>query len=225
MKKLIKAAAIILVIGVVVTPSEYTGEIVKYVVLGLAVCLLIQYLCDRLEKKRKDNKFREYREHMIRANREAGEQMAKLFDAPISKTVNYAHERYVFISEPKSLIMVDGVTFGFEQLLSCEFYDDSKVISNTTTRSEKEKPSRLRYMLNFDVNRIVSAVNAPTTSYSCTSSVTSHDYKLKLTLNSLTNPYILIRLGDDDEAKNYLKGIFDVIIHMNQENKAKERGH
>lgn len=200
----------------------------KIIVCVGVVVIIIRKIISRYNSivdKRKAQKFKEYEDHMIRSNVETGALLMKQFNVPITKTINYAHERYVFISEIESLIMVDGVVFGFDQLLSCELEDEKRSFNTTTTKEEKQRSSYLDWVINTDVGRVVDAINAPVIRSVNSTSRTIHDYTLKLTLNSLTTPYILIRLGDDENTKNYLQGLFNVIIRRVKDERAKERGN
>ena len=219
MDRLIGLFKLILIIwGVVlfVNAPDVFLKIIGCAILGFIIWTKIKNRRNSILEKRKAKEIEKYNEEMSNANKSACDRLVKQFNVPISKAFNYAHEKFIFVSEVESLIMVDGFSFKFEQLLACDCNDDQRVYRNTVTEEKKKQSSFLDYMINTDVGRIVDAINAPVTRTVNSESMTFHDYTLKLTLNSLSNPYLLIRLGGNEEMKDCIKGVFDVIIHRNR---------
>lgn len=224
MYKLLRLFKILLLIWgimIFVQAPEISIKIIACVVVAFVVWRKIKSNYNSKLERQKAERIAECKNRMMKANDSVRDELKKHFNAPISKAFNYAHERFIFVSEVESLIMVDGITFSFSQLLSCDLEDNQRNFSTTTMTEEKQSSSYLDWMINTDAGRIVDAINAPVTRNVNTESVIYHNYTLKLTLDSLSNPYLLIHLGDNEEKKNSIKSVFDVIIHRNRKQSTK----
>lgn len=221
MKSLITLAIVALIVGICIYYPENVDDIL---ILGfhiLVIWVIIRvFFYNPIIEKRQAAKLKDYRDYLIRSNKEMGEQLVKQFNAPISKFINYSHCQYVLISEEKSLVMVNDVIFSFDQLVKCTVQDDDRQLTNTISEEKKVKSSFLFDVINTDVGRIVNAINAPKIIKSQSNTRTLHDYTIVLTLDSITNPILRINVGDDNEMMNKLKGMFDVIKHRNQKVKS-----
>lgn len=142
-------------------------------------------------------------------NNAVRKELLSKFNAPITAEYNYAHCKYILVSEPASLLSIDGSILNFTQIIGLEVEDNSKSISNT----EKKPPTLgISNIFYSEGARIERAIYAP----SKTETATIHDFTLILRFDSLTNPILRIHIGNNLELKSQLCNFFSIIVYRNK---------
>ena len=142
-------------------------------------------------------------------NNAVRKELLSKFNAPITAEYNYAHCKYILVSEPASLLSIDGSILNFTQIIGLEVEDNSKSISNT----EKKPPTLgISNIFYSEGARIERAIYAP----SKTETATIHDFTLILRFDSLTNPILRIHIGNNLELKSQLCNSFSIIVYRNK---------
>ena len=158
-------------------------------------------------------------------NKNKLEELKSTFNAPITKVINYDIQKYVFISEEKSLIMLNEHIYHFKEILDFTLSDNSVVVfTPTTSKTTTNTGSMLGRaivggVLTGGVGAVIGGATASqTTQTSEGTSHTKHDYTLVITVNNLSNPVENIHIGSSENYAREISSILSIIVSRNMTN-------
>ena len=226
MKKYFKSilSAVILTIFLLAAGGSSEGEIAFWFISMIALFIIMviyQLVNSSEEEKIKKQKEIEDQER----NKNKLEELKSTFNAPITKVINYDIQKYVFISEEKSLIMLNEHIYHFKEILDFTLSDNSVVVfTPTTSKTTTNTGSMLGRaivggVLTGGVGAVIGGATASqTTQTSEGTSHTKHDYTLVITVNNLSNPVENIHIGSSENYAREISSILSIIVSRNMTN-------
>ncbi len=137
----------------------------------------------------------------------------------------------VFIFEDKSIIILNGKPINFKDIIAFKLTDDEHIIyqnSETTFKTSTSTGSIIGRaiiggVLLGGVGAIIGGATAKkntTTISTPQNSIVYHDYKIYITINSLTDPQIVLELDYHENAINEIVSVLSIILDRNKKNKS-----
>lgn len=128
---------------------------------------------------------------------------------------------YIYVFEEAKIFMVLGKQYHFSDILDFSLVDD--MTSETITISKGDEKTSTSNMLGRAVvggiftggiGAVTAAATAKKTIMTNATSQTTntHKYTIYLTINSLTDPSVIIRLGNDNEKAQKITNVLKVIL-------------
>jgi hypothetical protein len=226
MKKYFKSilSAVILTIFLLAAGGSSEGEIAFWFIsmIALFIIMVIYQLVNSSEEEiiKKQKKIEDQER-----NKNKLEELKSTFNAPITKVINYDIQKYVFISEEKSLIMLNEHIYHFKDILDFTLSDNSVVVfTPTTSKTTTNTGSMLGRaivggVLTGGVGAVIGGATASqTTQTSKGTSHTKHDYTLVITVNNLSNPVENIHIGWRENYAREISSILSIIVSRNMTN-------
>lgn len=226
MKKYFKSilSAVILTIFLLAAGGSSEGEIAFWFISMIALfIIMVIYQLVNSSKEEEIKKQKEIEDQ--ERNKNKLEELKSTFNAPITKVINYDIQKYVFISEEKSLIMLNEHIYHFKEILDFTLSDNSVVVfTPTTSKTTTNTGSMLGRaivggVLTGGVGAVIGGATASqTTQTSEGTSHTKHDYTLVITVNNLSNPVENIHIGSSENYAREISSILSIIVSRNMTN-------
>lgn len=226
MKKYFKSilSAVILTIFLLAAGGSSEGEIAFWFISVIALfIIMVIYQLVNSSKEEKIKKQKEIEDQ--ERNKNKLEELKSTFNAPITKVINYDIQKYVFISEEKSLILLNEHIYHFKEILDFTLSDNSVVVfTPTTSKTTTNTGSMLGRaivggVLTGGVGAVIGGATASqTTQTSEGTSHTKHDYTLVITVNNLSNPVENIHIGSSENYAREISSILSIIVSRNMTN-------
>ena len=226
MKKYFKSilSAVILTIFLLAAGGSSEGEIAFWFISMIALfIIMVIYQLVNFSKEEKIKKQKEIEDQ--EKNKNKLEELKSTFNAPITKVINYDIKKFVFISEEKSLIMLNEHIYHFKEILDFTLSDNSVVVfTPTTSKTTTNTGSMLGRaivggVLTGGVGAVIGGATASqTTQTSEGTSHTKHDYTLVITVNNLSNPVENIHIGSSENYAREISSILSIIVSRNMTN-------
>ena len=229
MKKYFKSilSAVILTIFLLAADGSSEGEVIigtTALIVG-ALIMIILIISSNSEDNTRKEKIKQQREKAQERNKNKLEELTSTFNAPITKVINYDIKKFVFISEEKSLIMLNEHIYHFKEILDFTLSDNSVVVfTPTTSKTTTNTGSMLGRaivggVLTGGVGAVIGGATASqTTQTSEGTSHTKHDYTLVITVNNLSNPVENIHIGSSENYAREISSILSIIVSRNMTN-------
>lgn len=226
MKKYFKSilSAVILTIFLLAAGGSSEGEIAFWFISMIALFIIM--VIYQLVNSSKEDEIKKQKEiEDQERNKNKLEELKSTFNAPITKVINYDIQKYVFISEEKSLIMLNEHIYHFKEILDFTLSDNSVVVfTPTTSKTTTNTGSMLGRaivggVLTGGVGAVIGGATASqTTQTSEGTSHTRHDYTLVITVNNLSNPVENIHIGWRENYAREISSILSIIVSRNMTN-------
>ena len=226
MKKYFKSilSAVILTIFLLAAGGSSEGEIAFWFISMIALFIIM--VIYQLVNSSKEDEIKKQKEiEDQERNKNKLEELKSTFNAPITKVINYDIQKYVFISEEKSLIMLNEHIYHFKEILDFTLSDNSVVVfTPTTSKTTTNTGSMLGRaivggVLTGGVGAVIGGATASqTTQTSKGTSHTKHDYILVITVNNLSNPVENIHIGWRENYAREISSILSIIVSRNMTN-------
>ena len=205
--------------------SFHEDDITFFILFIVAICILV--LISVPIAQRQENKKREELESKKRAENAKKEQefieLKKKFSYDLSSSIRYGYNSYILVNENEKKIMLNKTVYNFNDIITFNITDNSKVIySPTTSTTNTDTGSMLGRaviggVLTGGVGAIIGATSAKkTTTTSGGESYTEHSFIISLTMDSISNPIVNLYLGNDANKTNEICALLTVIINRNQ---------
>lgn len=135
----------------------------------------------------------------------------------------YDIKNYVLVYEDSSHIIIRDVVYKFSDIISCELTNNSSIIYNTVESQTKTSTGNMlgRAVVGGVLLGGAGAIIGGATANKKTITneqiaETRNDFNIHLTVNSITNPNITIRTGEDEYLARDLVSLLSVIIERNK---------
>lgn len=226
MKKYFKSilSAVILTIFLLAAGGSSEGEIAFWFISMIAL-FIIMVIYQLVNSSEEDEIKKQKKIEDQERNKNKLEELKSTFNAPITKVINYDIQKYVFISEEKSLIMLNEHIYHFKEILDFTLSDNSVVVfTPTTSKTTTNTGSMLGRaivggVLTGGVGAVIGGATASqTTQTSKGTSHTKHDYTLVITVNNLSNPVENIHIGWRENYAREISSILSIIVSRNMTN-------
>jgi|InofroStandDraft_1065614.scaffolds.fasta_scaffold66709_2 hypothetical protein len=140
-------------------------------------------------------------------------------------SISYNHYAYITVFENASKILIDDKVYNFKDILGYSLVDDASNETITTSiGTAKTSTSNMlgRAIVGGMLTGGLGAVaGAATAKKNITDNATSqtciiHNFTLHININSLQEPIISLRIGEDSVTAQRLAGVINVIIERNK---------
>ncbi len=195
----------------------------------LAIVYLIKKE-EQIAKEKKKKRAEEWDAVVSRKKEQLDNYISKY--GPLDKTIQYKYlSKYViYVFESSSIIIIDDKPVKFENIVSYEVNDNTKILRSSQDLAYTETNTGsligrtiVGGLIGGGVGAIIGGVTASkkTTVYH-SPEIIDHNYSIKIKLNEISNPIITIDLGSD--PKNVLEEIVDILsIIIKRNNRLNER--
>lgn len=130
------------------------------------------------------------------------------------------------IFEEKSVIIIQGKVFNFNDIISFKLTDDKNIIYQDSVSTSKTSTSSgsmigraaVGGVLLGGVGAILGGATAKKNTTTITTpynSITYHNYKVHIIVNSISDPQIILEFDDNEEILNEFISVLSVIIKRN----------
>lgn len=202
------------------------GDIMFFITLIIALGIVVTIMlviasrdADKLIKKEKEKK--------EERNKKLELELAKLkeaFSYNIDKSITYGYNNYIFVNESKQKIMLCEKVYNFNEIISFNVTDNSKVIYSPTTSSTSTNTGSVigravvGGLLTGGVGAIIGGATAKkTTTTSGGESHTEHKFFINVTVDSISDPIIRLYIGNSAYTANEICSLLSVIINRNNQ--------
>ena len=142
--------------------------------------------------------------------------------------VNYKLSKFFVADERHSILLINDKEYHFSDILNYSISDNSKTIySSIVSISETDTGNSIGRaiiggILGGNAGAIIAGTTGDvTTKTSGGKSTTQHDYSIKVTVYSISNPLEIIHLGTNEDATSRIAAILNVLLVRNSKNLAR----
>lgn len=211
--------------------GSFNGDDIA-IVLILIPLFGIAYFLDNERNKNKAFKEELKRKQEEKKKKEENDKKLEILKSSfsnITKIVNYKHNKFIIIDEHEETIMIDEQTLKFKDIIDYTISDNSQIIHSATISNTSTDTGSLigRSIVGGVVGGGVGAMIGGSTANRTTitqgsTSTTSHNYKICVTINSLSNPTITIELGDNEKHLREIESLLCIIVTRNKNTPIKQ---
>lgn len=204
--------------------GSFDGDDLLFIFILILVGIPISYLGMHLDDKRaeKEQKALEEKKKEMEKENSAKLKMLKASFANVTKVVNYDHKKFIIIDEHKEIIMINETLLKFRDIIDYTISDNSQIIHSATISNTSTNTGSMlgRSIVGGVVGGGIGAMIGGSTAKKTTitqggTSTTSHDYKICVTIDSISNPTIMIELGNDEEHLREIESLLCIIVTRN----------
>lgn len=163
----------------------------------------------------------QFRMKVVNKNLSRISQLKKEY-GPLTKEIkiidkNIEFDNKILLFESSEIVVIQNKTYKFSDIIKCDIVDKQHEVKDIISMTKVSQGNSIgRAVVGGVIGGGVGAVIGGVTAKKKTSAneriLIIHNYEICLTLNNLSNPQIIIKLGDDEIKTREIAAIFSIII-------------
>lgn len=152
--------------------------------------------------------------------------------ADVSIIYNWNQEKRIVVNEKNQIIVIDEEVFDWSDIISFDIKDNRTVCTSSFTTPGLAKTTTdtgsmlgravVGGLVSGGIGAVIGGATASKTTTirngkTTTTSETTHDYSINITVNRIKNPIITIPLGPKEDLVEQIAGVLSVIINQNNQ--------
>lgn len=197
--------------------------VIFWIIVVVCVIAIIYAIYDQTVNEPQRKEERKEKEDKKKQKKEDKKQRLINSIGKYSKLICYNWDSFIIINEEDSKLLLNENVYNFMDILDFKVSDNEMVVySPTISKTKTNTGSMLGRaivggVLTGGVGALVGGATAKrTTVTDGGTSTVSHNYKIIVTVNSISNPSIILNIGSEEDATNEIGSLLNVIIARNQ---------